>query len=185
MVGRVREARSGKAQGEVVNKKKKPADARKPPPAFEAWRAVPAERQKRALKALMTGDTGYVNRPSIADGSTRHPELSGKAVRVVPATRAMVAEMVLSDRAKHQDSQRVKAQRPRGAGDDGRTMRDLIGVVTVWTHLQSAIAEWSGGECELMSGPTRYQYTAHNGNIRTITLRHFHAVRRKLGVPTQ
>ena len=85
----------------------------------------------------------------------------------------------------HKDTQRVKAQKPRGASDDGRTMRDLIRAVTEWSHLQSAIVEWSGGECELLESPTRYKYTARNGKPRTITLRHFHAVRRGLGAANQ
>ncbi len=51
------------------------------------------------------------------------------------------------DGAKHKAAQRAKAQKPRGAGDDGRTMRQVIASIMrlypsetdLWPHIQSAI----------------------------------------------
>jgi hypothetical protein len=75
-----------------------------------AWDALSPERQTRALKALMTSDN------------------------IVPAMRAKVADSVLAERSKHKAVQREKARRPRGAGTDGRTMRELIAGVAKANH---------------------------------------------------
>ena len=122
-------------------------------------------------------------RPDFAKGDPDGAGLRRAVMHTMAmTTTAKIVEMGNAIRMgeKLKDSQRTKANRPRGKGDDGRTMRDLIGSATEWTHLQSAIVEWSGGECKLLEGPTRYQYTARNGKLRTITLRHFRAVRRKV-----
>lgn len=91
---------------------------------------------------------------------------------------------------ERKDAQRQKANRPRGKGDDGRTMRDLIDALAkqhhdekpreIWPHLGSAIKEWAD-ECEpkTIDGKESYRYQHASGKERTITYKQFCEVLRQ------
>lgn len=109
----VRCAGRRKAQGEAMKRKLQPRVVKHPVTgediklidARDAWKEIvrkDPERAKRAEKALLTGE------------------------HIVPTLQARIADVVLDEKYRHKASQRAKAQKPRGAGDDGRTMRKLI-----------------------------------------------------------
>nr|WP_298718767.1 hypothetical protein [uncultured Steroidobacter sp.] len=83
----------------------------------------------------------------------------------------------------HKEIQARKARKPRGKGDDGRTMRDVVADLArghvgdtprdLWTHLGSAIESWAG-ECEEVDGPPpAYRYPSASGRIKTLTYKHY------------
>lgn len=102
--------------------------------------------------------------------------------RILTAYAMLDSAAVTSDKL-HRIAQSKKAAQPRGKGDDGRTLGDLIKSLAanhsqlkpseIWPHLKSAIEAWAGPCVEKkIDGRTFYQYCLSEKQ-RTITYGQF------------
>jgi hypothetical protein len=96
---------------------------------------------------------------------------------------AMIDAGAVDRDKQNRKAQSMKAAKPRGKGDDGRTLGDLIETLAknhpeenpgeVWPHLKSEIEDWAGDCLEKKIGAkVFYQYTLAERQ-KTISLKHF------------